>query len=44
VPSSPDLPLPPPQIANVLFKFDPKVYQRKTPKVPVVTASASVNE
>ena len=30
VPSSPDLPLPPPEIASVLYNFNPKQYDRKT--------------
>jgi hypothetical protein len=38
VPASPELPVPPPQIASVLFNFSPKAYQRKTP-----VASASTN-
>ncbi len=29
VPSSPDLPLPSPQVQDVLYAFDPKVYHRK---------------
>jgi cell division protein FtsI (penicillin-binding protein 3) len=29
VPASPDLPPPPPKIANVLYSFDPKAYARK---------------
>jgi cell division protein FtsI/penicillin-binding protein 2 len=44
VPASPDLPLPPPQIANVLYNYNPKVYARKTPKPPVLTASASLHD
>jgi cell division protein FtsI/penicillin-binding protein 2 len=28
VPASPDLPLPPPSIANLLYSYDPKVYSR----------------
>jgi cell division protein FtsI/penicillin-binding protein 2 len=28
VPASPDLPLPPPAVANVLYSYDPKVYSR----------------
>jgi stage V sporulation protein D (sporulation-specific penicillin-binding protein) len=29
VPQSPDLPIPPPQIANVLYEFNPKLYTRQ---------------
>jgi hypothetical protein len=29
VPASPDLPLPPPNIANVLYSFDPKLYTNR---------------
>lgn len=29
VPASPDLPLPPPQIANVLYNYDPKLYTNR---------------
>jgi cell division protein FtsI/penicillin-binding protein 2 len=29
VPASPNLPVPPPQIANVLYNFDPKVYTHR---------------
>lgn len=31
VPASPDLPLPAPYIANVLYDYSPKVYDRKSP-------------
>jgi cell division protein FtsI/penicillin-binding protein 2 len=45
VPASPDLPLPPPQIASVLVNYNPKQYQRELPKKPEQkkesTASAS---
>jgi cell division protein FtsI/penicillin-binding protein 2 len=44
VPASPDLPVPPPQIADVLYDYNPKVYTRKTPKVQAVAASASVRD
>jgi hypothetical protein len=37
VPASPDLPLPPPAVANVLYSYDPKVYSRVEKKP---TASA----
>ena len=37
VPASPDLPLPPPNIANVLYDFSPKVYQRKVQTAAVPT-------
>ncbi len=30
VPASPDLPIPPPQIANVLYNFDAKLYTNRT--------------
>jgi len=30
IPASPDLPLPPPNIANVLYDFSPKLYERKS--------------
>ena len=30
VPASPDLPIPPPQIANVLYAFDAKLYTNRT--------------
>ena len=41
VPASPELPVPPPHIANVLWKFKPGVYKRKT---PLLTASANAAE
>jgi cell division protein FtsI (penicillin-binding protein 3) len=41
VPSSPELQPPPPQIANVLYQFNPKAYVRKT---PVVTASVNLRD
>ena len=31
VPASPDLPVPPPHIADLLWKFKPSAYKRKTP-------------
>ncbi|MCC7349274.1 MAG: penicillin-binding protein 2 [Phycisphaerales bacterium] len=39
VSASPDLPLPPPQIAGVLVNYDPKVYRRPPIKGPQATAS-----
>jgi cell division protein FtsI/penicillin-binding protein 2 len=33
VPPSPDLPLPPPSVANVLYEYDPAVYSRETKPV-----------
>ena len=30
IPASPDLPIPPPQIANVLYAFDPHLYTNRT--------------
>jgi cell division protein FtsI/penicillin-binding protein 2 len=44
VPASPDLPLPPPQIANVLYDYNPKVYARKTPKPQIQTAAANIHD
>jgi cell division protein FtsI/penicillin-binding protein 2 len=44
VPASPDLPVPPPQIANVLFQYNPKLYVRKTPKEQALAASASAHD
>jgi cell division protein FtsI/penicillin-binding protein 2 len=44
VPASPDLPLPPPQIANVLYQYSPKVYTRKTTKEQAIAAAASVRD
>jgi cell division protein FtsI (penicillin-binding protein 3) len=44
VPASPDLPLPPAQIANTLYQYNPKVYARKTPKEQALAASASVRD
>jgi cell division protein FtsI/penicillin-binding protein 2 len=41
-PESGDLPLPPPQIADVLYKFNPKLYQRKID--PAMAASASITD
>lgn len=41
VPASPDLPVPPPHITDVLWKFKPSAYQRKT---PLVTAAATATE
>jgi len=38
--ASPDLPLPPPQVAGVLVNYDPKVYRRPAIKGPEATASA----
>jgi hypothetical protein len=29
VPASPNLPVPPPQIANVLYNFDPRLYTNR---------------
>jgi cell division protein FtsI/penicillin-binding protein 2 len=40
-PASPELEVPPPQIANVLYNFNAKQYQRKT---PVITVSASLRD
>ena len=33
VPQSPDLPIPPPQIANVLYEFNPKLYTDRVASV-----------
>ena len=33
VPRSPDLPIPPPQIANVLYEFNPKLYTERMASV-----------
>jgi cell division protein FtsI (penicillin-binding protein 3) len=33
VPASPDLPLPPPSIANLLYSYDPKIYSRVEKKL-----------
>ena len=44
VPASPDLPVPPPQIADVLYQYNAKVYTRKTPKEQALAASASVRD
>jgi cell division protein FtsI/penicillin-binding protein 2 len=41
VPASPELKPPPPQIAGVLYNFNPKAYHRKP---PVITASADHRE
>jgi cell division protein FtsI/penicillin-binding protein 2 len=41
VPASPNLPVPPPQIAGVLYNFNPKAYQRKN---PLITASVNVRD
>lgn len=40
--ASPDLPLPPPQIASVLVNYDPKVYRR--PPIKEAETTASVQE
>lgn len=39
VAASPDLPLPPPQVAGVLVNYNPKVYRRPPIKAPQATAS-----
>lgn len=39
VPPSPDLPLPPPEIAKVLVNYNPKVYARPATRHPVLTAA-----
>jgi cell division protein FtsI/penicillin-binding protein 2 len=41
VPASPELPVPPPHIADKLWKFQPSAYKRKT---PLQTASAGTHE